>query len=159
MARKRDAEGGEEEEFEAEAEGESEDDFADDEFAGDDDNIDFDSEESFEEAEFDEDADEEVVAPRPAAKRRPAPKKAPTIEGVPKTKLEKSDVAAEVWGRMMARFGERKAEPYTLARQLKADDVIEHKTFGTGFVIEISAPTKAEILFRDGLRKLVHSRS
>ena len=47
---------------------------------------------------------------------------------------------------------------YSLQAVLQKGSMIEHKKFGVGFVIEVPSRNKAEVLFEDGLRKLVHSR-
>ena len=47
------------------------------------------------------------------------------------------------------------AVPYTIRLKLAEGDVIQHTKFGTGIVIEMSDATKAEVLFEDGLRRLV----
>jgi hypothetical protein len=139
-----------EEDYEA-GEEEAEGDFADSDLEFDDEEI------ALDEGDVDEDADEDVVS-RVAPKRRPPVKAAPTIEGVAKTKLEKPDVCADVWTKLSAKYGDNKQIPYTISARLAKWDHILHKNFGAGFVIDISSPTRAEVLFRDALRKLVHSR-
>jgi len=47
--------------------------------------------------------------------------------------------------------------PYTMQGSYKADDVIDHKTFGKGFVTEVSYQ-KMEVTFVDGPRILVCDR-
>jgi len=140
----------------------SDDDFGDDEFA-DDDAIDLDSSEALDDPDYDEDADDEPVVARPAPKRRSVLKKTPTIEGVPKNKLDKPEVAEQVWQKLQARLEERPGDApplaYSLRTKLVVGDVVEHKVFGIGFVIEVPGPQKVEILFSNGLRKLVHNRA
>lgn len=147
---------GREEEIDDDFEG-GDDEGSDEEGGSDDGPVDFDSDEVLDDPDFDEDGDEDVVSARPA-KRRPVVKKVPTIEGVPKTRLDKPDVAGEVWTKLKAKHGESAAVPYKLSLSLKVNDIIDHKTFGLGFVVEVPSPTKADVIFSDGLRKLVHGR-
>lgn len=146
---------GREEEMDEDFEG-GEDELGDDEF-GEEGPVEIDSDEVLDDPDFEEDSDEEVVAARPT-KRRPVVKKVPTIEGVPKTKLDKADVAAEVWEKMKARQGEGSAVPYKISSIFKQTDVVDHKAFGIGFVLEVPSPLKVEVLFADGLKRLVHGR-
>lgn len=157
MARDRkrnDVDAEEDEEYEAEAE--SEEDF-DDDFSSDDENIDLDSDDVLDSDDFDDDAEEEAPVRAPA-KRRPAPKKVPSIEGVAKSKLEKPEAAEEVWNKLRNRMGDAQPVPYSIREKLSPNLVIEHARFGIGFVTEILGPAKAEVLFKDGLRKLIHNK-
>jgi hypothetical protein len=145
----------EEEDYEGEAE--AEDDF-DDDFSSEDENIDLDGDDVLDTDDFDDDAEEDAPVRAPP-KRRPAPKKVPSIEGIAKSKLaERPDAAEEVWTKLRSRVGDAQPVPYSIREKLTPDLVIEHAKFGIGFVTEIQGPQKAEILFRDGLRKLAHNR-
>jgi hypothetical protein len=57
--------------------------------------------------------------------------------------------------RMQTAIDEAKIKQWSLDVELHDEDVVTHKTFGTGFVIQLLTPTKAEVLFQDGLKKLV----
>ncbi len=46
-------------------------------------------------------------------------------------------------------------QPYSIRLKLAEGDVIKHTKFGIGIVIEMSDSTKAEVLFSDGLKRLV----
>ncbi len=116
-----------------------------------------DDEVSLDDADADADDDDEDVV-RPAPKRRAPTKAVPMIEGVPKTKLEKPEICAEVWEKLSQRLVDQPQIPYTIQTPLVANALINHKTFGLGFVVDITSPTRAEVLFQDTLRKLVHSR-
>jgi len=47
--------------------------------------------------------------------------------------------------------------PYTPRRVLAVDDVVDHPTFGRGFVTAVRGD-KAEVTFRSEVRTLVHAR-
>lgn len=102
--------------------------------------------------------EEEAPRPRPVAKRRVQPRSVPHIEGVPKTKLTDAAVVEEVWQKLDDRFSDVEATPYALSVQLEEGSVIGHAKFGRGFVIEITPPNKAEVIFRDAVRKLIFGR-
>lgn len=46
-------------------------------------------------------------------------------------------------------------KPYSIRLKLSEGDVIRHTKFGIGIVVEMTDSTKAEVLFEDGLRRLV----
>ena len=41
---------------------------------------------------------------------------------------------------------------------LAAGDVLDHATFGRGFVSAVKAPGKVEVTFRTGVKTLVHGK-
>jgi hypothetical protein len=51
----------------------------------------------------------------------------------------------------------RRAVPYSSGRLLAVDDVVDHVTFGRGFVTAVRGD-KVEIAFRSDVRVLVHGR-
>lgn len=51
------------------------------------------------------------------------------------------------------------AEKYSIKAALQTKQVIEHPKFGTGIVFALKEDNKAEIVFRDGPRVLIHSRA
>ena len=104
-------------------------------------------------------ADEKIIkAPTRTRTRRRTAARGPTIEGIPKAKLEKPEMAKEAWDKLAARFADAEIVDYGLTVTLAENDVVKHPKFGTGFVVEIPGARKAEILFEDGLRKLVFGR-
>jgi len=44
---------------------------------------------------------------------------------------------------------------YKITAVFAIGDLIEHKSFGAGIVNQLLGPTKVEVLFEDGLKKLV----
>jgi phage FluMu protein Com len=51
------------------------------------------------------------------------------------------------------------AETYSIKKTLDVRQVVEHPKFGTGIVFALKEDGKAEIVFRDGPRTLIHSRA
>ena len=80
------------------------------------------------------------------------------IEGlVNQNELETDDGKLRAWNVLKER-AEKSALPpksYAIDAYLIDGDFIEHSIFGEGFVIESLSPTKVNVLFEDGLRKLV----
>ncbi len=60
----------------------------------------------------------------------------------------------EAWARLTSVKGEEQ-KSYTIRLKLTEGDVIKHSKFGLGVVVEMTDSTKAEVLFEDGLRRLV----
>lgn len=69
--------------------------------------------------------------------------------------ISKADGQAAAWDRIQARMATTEPKPWSLSVELHEFDVLDHKVFGKGFVIQLITPTKAEVLFHDGLKKLV----
>ena len=106
----------------------------------------------------DDDEDATITEAAPARPRRRAGVRGPSVAGIPKAKLEKAEHAAEAWQKLDTEFLDQPAIDYTVKVNLNRNDVILHRKFGRGFVIDTAGPQKVEVLFQDGLRKLVHGR-
>jgi hypothetical protein len=57
---------------------------------------------------------------------------------------------------LAARKGE--AQPYSAKRSYAVDDVVDHPTFGRGFVSAVRDGGKIEVTFRSEVKLLVHGR-
>lgn len=71
-------------------------------------------------------------------------------------KSRKPDAAA-IFEQLAGKFQDKESVPYTMQGSYKTDDVIDHKTFGKGFVTEVSYQ-KMEVAFADASRILVCDR-
>ena len=58
------------------------------------------------------------------------------------------------WERLTAVDGSE-VKSYSIRLKLAEGDVIQHSKFGIGIVVKMTDMTKAEVLFSDGLRRLV----
>ena len=131
---------------------ESDEDYAEpgeeEEFGGNDD--------SFMDDDEEDDSSEAAAPPRPL--RRP-PTRPGTIGGVARSRLDKPEHALKAWEELSAHVNEEiEPIPYTIRDSYEKEQRVDHPTFGIGHVVEISGPTKIEVLFQDGLRKLVQNR-
>jgi hypothetical protein len=63
----------------------------------------------------------------------------------------------EVWKKAMA---DPKAppKPYIMAAEFNAEDIIDHPSFGKGFVVELIEPNKLRVVFESGEKVLIHKR-
>ncbi|MCB9654365.1 MAG: hypothetical protein H6729_09585 [Deltaproteobacteria bacterium] len=86
------------------------------------------------------------------AKKRRAERKASTLERG--TRGSASDYDAMTKGRDLS-----KPVPYSIKMGLNTDDVIEHPTFGVGFVTDLKEGSKAHVLFPEGGRILIYGRA
>jgi len=83
-------------------------------------------------------------------------KKAAKKKTKSRAKSRKPDPAA-IFEQLAGKFQDKDPVPYTMQGSYKADDVIDHKTFGKGFVTEVSYQ-KMDVTFVDGPRILVCDR-
>ena len=76
------------------------------------------------------------------------PRKSVTIKEVKLT---------ESFEKLSEKFKEKKPLPYSMSASFKNEDVIDHRTFGMGFVTSASHD-KMEVVFSDGPRTLACNR-
>ena len=90
----------------------------------------------------------------------PAPKRAPSGSGSassPSTKAPKATAVRLSFDDLLAQRKTGLARPYSPKIAFLLDEVIQHPTFGTGFVSAVR-PDKVEVTFRSGMKILVHAR-
>jgi hypothetical protein len=59
------------------------------------------------------------------------------------------------WEAAMAERDPANSRTYSMDGSFKKDEVIEHKNFGQGLVIQVEAAGKMQVLFKDGLKRLI----
>lgn len=128
----------------------------DDEFGGPGDD-DFGADEGFM-SDGDDDEDDSSESAAVARPRRRVSTRQATVGGVPRSKLEKAEHAAKAWAELSTKITDDAPAPYSIRGNYAKDTRVDHPKFGVGFVIEVSGPTKIDVLFEDGLRKLVQNR-
>lgn len=95
-------------------------------------------------------------------KYHPLKKKAPkktvkTVKTAKKTTKQKKPDFSKDFEELTERLGGKTPVPYSMSGSFKADDVIDHQTFGIGFVTSASSQ-KMEVAFSGGPRLLVCNR-
>ncbi|MEM1348649.1 MAG: hypothetical protein AAGI01_08855 [Myxococcota bacterium] len=97
------------------------------------------------------------IAVKANPKRMKARKKSQTVIGgiVQAADLEKPDGQLKAFNKMQEQTDLTLAKPYAVHATFEDNDVIEHPSFGVGFVIEQLTDTKVAVLFEEGLKKLV----
>lgn len=83
-------------------------------------------------------------------------KKEPVIGGVRRAMLKEAAGAKKAWESLIKNV-EPDSPPYNIHMDLKTEQTIEHASFGIGFVVSVST-NKAEVLFEEGVKKLVFKR-
>lgn len=73
-------------------------------------------------------------------------------------KLDSEEGIQEAWELLNEKVETKIRKPYSLKEQYEENMVIEHPTFGVGFVNQILSETKIEIIFKDGVKRLVHNK-
>lgn len=59
------------------------------------------------------------------------------------------------WEAAMAEKDPANSRAYSMDGSFKKDEVIEHKNFGQGLVIQVEAAGKMQVLFKDGPKRLI----
>jgi hypothetical protein len=97
-----------------------------------------------------------VTEPGQAPVKAPrASKKKPSAEDEAAAKA----VAVESeWNRLMGEAAAASRVKYTVHAKLNLGDVVQHPMFGDGVVMRIQHPDKAEIIFKNDVKLLIHSR-
>ena len=71
--------------------------------------------------------------------------------------IEEEDVQ-KAWKALNEQVDTAKSRKYTLKEDFDTNEVIQHKSFGVGFVNQKLSPTKIEVVFEDGMRRLTCNR-
>ena len=88
-----------------------------------------------------------VVKPK-TVKRKAAAKKTP--------KIPLSQIKAEAhFDKIMEGLDPSTAKPYAMTETFKKDDLIDHPTFGMGFITSTIQPNKIEVTFKAGSKLLI----
>ena len=105
-----------------------------------------------------DDEPEETPPPRRKTKRKSPKQVVPMVEGIPKSRLDKPDMVKKAWDKLAARLSGTEPTKYSIRECLTVDAVVDHPKFGIGYVVDIPAASKAEIIFEDRMRRMVHNR-
>lgn len=83
--------------------------------------------------------------------------------GLIETILDRSDLSTpegllKAWETLVEETNTSVHKPYSLNDSFVENEVVGHPLFGTGFVSQILSPTKVEILFESGFKRLACNR-
>ncbi len=84
----------------------------------------------------------------------PKPPKPPKLTEAEK----KSQAIMTEWRNATAEVPEDDYKPYIINGVFNEDDLISHPAFGKGKVVQITGIGKMEVLFADGVRRLIFNR-
>jgi hypothetical protein len=88
-----------------------------------------------------------------AAQRKKA---ASVIEGIiSDAELSTAKGQAKAYAKLREKSEGAEAKAYAIDAEFTENDVVDHPRFGTGYVIQLLSPTKVEVLFEDGIKRLV----
>ena len=62
------------------------------------------------------------------------------------------------WERRIAGNTLESFKRYTIDKVFEPDDLVSHKTFGEGYVVDVLDPKKVTIMFKDGIRTLAQGQ-
>lgn len=104
---------------------------------------------------FDEKTYEQALRANP--KRLAAvQKRAGVIEQIlDRSELESAEGITKAWETLNKEIDTKIAKPYTIDGAYEANQVVSHPLFGIGFVNTLLTPTKVEIVFEGGIKRLV----
>ena len=78
----------------------------------------------------------------------------------PRKKAAKTEQSSTMeWHERVFGVDQESARPYSIKETFAANDFVVHSKFGLGVVTQLYEDGKLDILFKEGLKKLVHGRS
>jgi hypothetical protein len=90
--------------------------------------------------------------------RGPAGASAPARSGAGTARPERVRAEVVAFDALLAGKRVAEASPYSPRRTYAVDDVVDHPTFGRGFVSAVRDGAKIEVTFRSDVKLLVHAR-
>jgi len=83
-------------------------------------------------------------------------KRASLIETVlDDAKLDSEEGVKEAWESLNQEVDTKIRKPYSIKEEYSENQVIEHPSFGVGFVNQVLSETKVEVIFEEGVKRLV----
>ncbi|MBA2660946.1 MAG: hypothetical protein H0U74_01520 [Bradymonadaceae bacterium] len=77
------------------------------------------------------------------------------IEGIiSDAELVSPDGQSKAWKKLNKKSDVSLARPYDIHAALTENDIVDHPRFGVGFVIQLLSPSKVEVLFESGTKRL-----
>ncbi len=86
-------------------------------------------------------------------------KRAGVIETIlDRSELNNADGVRKAWETLNKEIDTTISKAYTIDATFEANQVVNHPLFGIGFVNQILSPTKVEVIFESGIKRLVCNR-
>lgn len=86
-------------------------------------------------------------------------KRASIIEGIlDRSELGTPDGIKKAWELLNKEINTSVHKPYSVSEKFHENEVVSHPLFGIGFVSQILSPTKVEIVFEGGIKRLACNR-
>lgn len=98
-------------------------------------------------------------APKSASSGIRARKVTKTPSKSPTARARAESERQQEWERRIAGNALDSFKRYTISQVFKPDDLVSHKKFGEGYVVEILDAYKVTIMFKDGLRTLAQAQT
>ncbi len=77
------------------------------------------------------------------------------IEGIiSDAELVSPEGQAKAWKKLNKKSDLTQSKPFDIQAVLTENDVVDHPRFGIGFVIQLLSPTKVEVVFESGVKRL-----
>lgn len=73
--------------------------------------------------------------------------------------LDSEDGIEAAWETLSKEVDTKIRKKYAIDAEFDTNQVIEHDTFGVGFVNQMLSETKVEVIFKDGIKRLVCNRT
>jgi hypothetical protein len=93
-----------------------------------------------------------------AERTSPAAKRAPTQRTAKASAAGPSKAASE-WQRYVTGKSGADFRAYSISQRFEPSDLLRHKTFGEGYVLDVLQDNKISVAFRDGTKVLIHART
>ncbi len=105
------------------------------------------------------DSEHNYRAPKTGAAAKVKKKKATKASTARKTGGVRAAQKEAEWQELVGDRADATFRRYNIGTTFKEGDCIDHPKFGPGAVVSLVPPQKINVVFRDGERLLVHSRS
>lgn len=75
------------------------------------------------------------------------------------TRTRRSKDPAVIWEESLSGKDLSRSKPYVTSDEFRQDDIIDHKKFGPGLIVQIMAEGKMEVIFKEGTKLMVYGRA
>ena len=87
-----------------------------------------------------------------------SPTARPTTTGKTSRKPDPASLERERWVSMSQKRQNENTRAYAMTETFTAQELLNHPLFGLGEVLTVIAPDKMDVLFQDGIKRLLHNK-